>query len=96
MKAYAVARTAASVGVTTPLKIAYKIRGGNASAGMAWRMTRQAIDQLGVPAERGKFNFLAAKAIDIKNELTGNKIHSIKLEETYYYPYSIYTPKTKK
>ena len=37
-----------------------------------------------------------AKAIDIKNELTGNKIHSIKLEETYYYPYSIYTPKTKK
>jgi hypothetical protein len=37
-----------------------------------------------------------AKAIDIKNELTGNKVHSIKLEETYYYPYSIYTPKTKK
>lgn len=37
-----------------------------------------------------------AKAIDIKSEFTGNKIHSIKLEETYYYPYSIYTPKTKK
>lgn len=33
------------------------------------------------------------KAIDIKNELTGDKMHSIRLEETYYYPYSIYTPK---
>ncbi len=37
-----------------------------------------------------------AKAIEVTNEVTGCKIHSIKLEETYYYPYSIYSPKTKK
>lgn len=36
------------------------------------------------------------KAIDIKNELTGNRVYSIKFEEIDYYPYSIYVAKTKK
>jgi hypothetical protein len=33
------------------------------------------------------------KAIEIKNELTGNKVHSIKLDGVYYYPQTTYNPK---
>jgi len=33
------------------------------------------------------------KAIEIRSELTGNKVHSIKLDGVYYYPQVIYNPK---
>jgi hypothetical protein len=33
------------------------------------------------------------KAIDVRNEVTGNKAHSIKLDDVYYYPCAIYVPK---
>lgn len=36
------------------------------------------------------------KAIEIKNELTGNKVHSIKMDDVYYYPYAIYNAKKHK
>jgi len=35
------------------------------------------------------------KAIDVKNNETGGKVHSIKLEGQYYYPCAIDTRKTK-
>jgi|LauGreDrversion4_2_1035121.scaffolds.fasta_scaffold186640_4 hypothetical protein len=36
------------------------------------------------------------KAIEIKNELTGNKVHSINLDGVYYYPSAIFNPKKHK
>ena len=36
------------------------------------------------------------KAIEIKNELTVNKVHSINLDGVYYYPYAIFNPKKNK
>lgn len=33
------------------------------------------------------------KAIEIRSELTGNKVHSIKLDGVYYYPQAMYNPK---
>jgi hypothetical protein len=36
------------------------------------------------------------KAIDVRNELTGNKAHSIKFDGVYYYPCAIYVPKKVK
>jgi hypothetical protein len=36
------------------------------------------------------------KAIEIKNELTGNKVHSISLDGVYYYPSAIFNPKKHK
>ena len=36
------------------------------------------------------------KAIEVRNEQTGYKAHSIRLDEIYYYPCAIYVPKTSK
>ncbi|CAB4143628.1 hypothetical protein UFOVP449_236 [uncultured Caudovirales phage] len=33
------------------------------------------------------------KAVEIRNDQTGCKLHSIKLNGHYYYPYSIHTKK---
>ena len=33
------------------------------------------------------------KPIEIRSELTGKKVHSIKLDGVYYYPQAMYNPK---
>ena len=68
-KAYAVAKTAASVGVTTPEKMAIKINGGSARAGIAFKKVFNASLPNFTPSETGKLSFLACRPMAIINPM---------------------------